>query len=248
MVVMTASEQDTRLRLPLPTPELVMFDLDYTLLRPSDQFEAPGYVRAGARHGLVLDAERWPQAMRAAYRAVERRRAETGAAHDEGVMSVIAHAVIGGLGGEDPAAVDSTAADIVAAWSHAENFGLYDDVLPCLRRLMAAGVRMAVVSNALGHDLVEIVAHFALDEFIETTVASAEVGVVKPAPEVFATALTRAGVSPAQAVMVGDSPGDDVEGALAAGCGAVLLDRAGRHDLPLPSIAGLDELPAALSL
>jgi hypothetical protein len=36
------------LSLPLPTPELVMFDLDYTLLRPSDQFEAPGYVRGRA--------------------------------------------------------------------------------------------------------------------------------------------------------------------------------------------------------
>ena len=44
------------LSLPLPTPELVMFDLDYTLLRPSDQFEAPGYVRTGARFGLRLDA------------------------------------------------------------------------------------------------------------------------------------------------------------------------------------------------
>jgi len=28
--------------LPLPTPQLVMFDLYYTLLLPSDQIEAPG--------------------------------------------------------------------------------------------------------------------------------------------------------------------------------------------------------------
>src|SRR5665647_1433130 len=60
------------LSLPLPTPELVMFDLDYTLLRPSDQFEAPGYVRTGARFGLRLDAGRSPQAERAAYAAVVR--------------------------------------------------------------------------------------------------------------------------------------------------------------------------------
>ena len=44
------------LTLPLPTPAVVIFDLDYTLLRPSDQFEAPGYVRSGARFGLRLDA------------------------------------------------------------------------------------------------------------------------------------------------------------------------------------------------
>ena len=59
----------------------------------------------------------------------------------------------------------ATAAAIIAAWSRAENFGLYDDVLPCLRTLRSADVRMALVSNALGHGLAEVVAYFALDEF-----------------------------------------------------------------------------------
>ena len=45
--------REARGRLPLPTPQVVVFDLDYTLLRPSDQFEAPGYVRTGARFGLA---------------------------------------------------------------------------------------------------------------------------------------------------------------------------------------------------
>ena len=38
------------------TPRAEVFDLDYTLLRPSDQFEAPGYVRTGDRYGLRPDA------------------------------------------------------------------------------------------------------------------------------------------------------------------------------------------------
>lgn len=237
------------LELALPTPELVMFDLDYTLLCPSDRFEAPGYVRTGARFGLRLDAGRWPQAERAAYAAAKARRRQTGEAHDDRLFEVIAHAVIEGLGGGDPEGVAATISATAAAWSKAENFGLYDDVLPCLRTLRSAGVRMALVSNALGHSLDEVVAHFALDEFIEANLSSAELGIVKPAPDVFRAALARAGVEPEAAVMVGDSIEDDVKGALACGCGAIWLDRSGRFaGMPLPRIESLAQLPAALSI
>lgn len=237
------------LSLPLPTPELVMFDLDYTLLRPSDEFEAPGYVRTGAHFGLRLNAGRWPQAERAAYAAVKARRRQTGEAHDDGLLEVIARAVIEGLGGGDPDGVAATVSAIAAAWSKAENFGLYDDVMPCLRTLRASGVRAALVSNALGHSLEEVVAHFALDEFITASVSSADVGVVKPAAAMFETMLARLDVAAEAAVMVGDSAEDDVAGALACGCGAILLDRSGRAvGGPLPRIESLAELPAALSL
>lgn len=236
------------LSLPLPTPDLVMFDLDYTLLRPSDQFEAPGYVRTGARFGLRLDARRWPQAERAAYAAVKARRRLIGEAHDDGLLEVIARALIDGLGGGDPEGVAATISAIAAAWSKAENFGLYDDVMPCLRTLRASGVRAALVSNALGHSLEGVVAHFALDEFIAASVSSADVGVVKPAAAMFETMLARLDVAPAAAVMVGDSAEDDVGGALACGCAAILLDRTGRAGAPLPRIESLAELPAALSL
>ena len=235
--------------LPLPTPEVVIFDLDYTLLRPSDQFEAPGYVRTGARFGLELDAARWPQAERAAYAAARERRSRTGLVHDDGLLPVIAHAIIEGLGGGSPVAVEETAVAIAAAWSKAENFGLYDDVLPCLDVLRAAGVRMALLSNALGHGLADIIAHFALDKYMGAAVSSAETGAVKPAPRMFSALLGLLGVAPAAAVMVGDSLEDDVSGALACGCGAILLDRNGRAaGAPLPRIESLAELPAALSL
>ncbi len=226
-----------------------MFDLDYTLLRPSDEFEAPGYVRTGARFGLRLDPQRWSQAERAAYAAVKARRGQTGEAHDDGLLEVIARAVIEGLGGDDPEGVAATISAIAAAWSKAENFGLYDDVLPCLRTLRSAGVHMALVSNALGHSLEEVVVHFALDEFIESTLSSAELGIVKPAPEVFRAALVRAGVEPQAAVMVGDSVEDDVKGALACGCRAILLDRDRRFaGVPLARIESLADLPAALGI
>jgi len=235
--------------LPLPTPQVAIFDLDYTLLRPSDQFEAPGYVRTGARFGLELDPARWSQAERAAYGAAAARREETGLIHDDGLLAVIANAIIAGLGGGPAGAVALTARAIIAAWSDVHNFGLYDDVLPCLDALRAAGVRMALLSNALGHGVEEIVAHFALDEYMAAAVSSVETGAVKPAPRMFSTLFGLLGVSPADAVMVGDSVEDDVKGAVACGCPAILLDRSGRRrDLTVPRIQSLAELPAALGL
>jgi HAD superfamily hydrolase (TIGR01549 family) len=233
--------------LPLPTPAAVLFDVDYTLLEPSEQFEAPGYRRMGERFGLDLDTSRWREAEAAAYRAAKQRRQEHGDVHDEGVLHAIARAVIEGLGGGDEAAVAACAAAVIDAWVKVDNFGLYEDVLPCMERLSAAGVRMGLVSNT-ERSLEEVVTYFALERFIEVTVASAEVGLFKPSPAIFAAATDRLGIAPSQAVMVGDSVEDDVRGAQRFGCRAILLDRAGRYRLDVPTIRSLDELPAALGL
>jgi putative hydrolase of the HAD superfamily len=73
---------------------------------------------------------------------------------------------------------------------------------------------------------------------------------MKPHPSIFEAALMTVGVSPADAVMVGDSLAHDIEGARQLGMRAVLVTRAG---LPLegcpadvPVIRSLRELPALL--
>ena len=231
----------------LATPKLVLFDVDFTLLEPGDMFEAEGYRAIGERYGLALDTSRWREAERAAFATVKRRREELGVAHDGGAYRAIADAVIGALGGGPPDAVRACAEAIVSEWVRLENFALYDDVLPCLERLRSAGVRMGLVSNT-SRDLDEIVAAFALADYVEIAVASVEIGLAKPSPAIFGAALERAGVLAGDAVMVGDSVEDDVRGALDCGMGAVLLDRAGRYDLPLPTIRTLAELPALLGL
>jgi putative hydrolase of the HAD superfamily len=71
---------------------------------------------------------------------------------------------------------------------------------------------------------------------------------VKPHPTIFRAALELLETAPARAVMVGDSPADDVEGARAVGMHAVLVDR---HDLQPPAagaIRGLAPLPGLLGL
>jgi putative hydrolase of the HAD superfamily len=92
-----------------------------------------------------------------------------------------------------------------------------------LVRLRAAGVRLAVVSNSEG--TVEAMLNaVGLGRYFETVVDSWVVGVAKPDPGIFQIALQRLGVAATEAVMVGDVPAVDVEGARAAGVAAVLID------------------------
>jgi HAD superfamily hydrolase (TIGR01509 family) len=228
-------------------PALVMLDVDYTVLRPGPRFEAEGYRTLGHRHDLDLDPARWETAERAVHAAVIERRERLGTVHDEGLYEVVATVIIEALGGDASEAVAAAAHEQVVEWGRVENFALYDDVLPCLARLRAAGLRIALVSNT-NRDLVAAAAHFGLEPFIDFTVASCLVGHSKPAPQIFAGLLADAGVPADRAVMVGDNLEDDVRGAIAAGCHGVLLDRRGRWDVPLPTIRGLDELPALLGL
>ena len=66
-------------------------------------------------------------------------------------------------------------------------------------------------------------------------VVSEEAGVSKPHPRIFEIALERAGAAAAEAVMLGDSWTNDVEGARAAGIRAVWFNRDGR-DAPDPAV------------
>ena len=78
---------------------------------------------------------------------------------------------------------------------------------------------------------------------------------MKPNPSIFLEALARLNVAPADAVMVGDSLQQDVEGALNVGMRAVLLQRgdsAGPTSLALPDatvpvIRSLRELAALVA-
>lgn len=93
-----------------------------------------------------------------------------------------------------------------------------------LAALRAANLRIALISNTEDGrleellDLVELKAHF--DFFIDSYI----VGARKPDAAIFALALSRLGIEPAEAVYIGDSYGHDALAALAVGMRAVLLD------------------------
>jgi len=83
------------------------------------------------------------------------------------------------------------------------NARLFDDALPFLRALRDRGVKIAIVSNCTENTRAMLVA-YGMDKLADELVLSCEVRSAKPAPEIFACALDRLGVSPEAAVFVDD--------------------------------------------
>lgn len=142
---------------------------------------------------------------------------------------------------------------ILSSQFAADSWELYPDVIPALAELRALdGVQVAVVSD-WGSNLHGILTGLGLDPYLDFVLASGAVGVAKPDPAFYRIALDRAGVLPADAVMVGDSLRADVQGARAAGMAGLLLRRPegaaerDQDDPEVPCIASLAELPALLA-
>jgi putative hydrolase of the HAD superfamily len=81
-------------------------------------------------------------------------------------------------------------------------------------------------------------ARCGLTSLVEALVTSEEVGVQKPDPKIFQTALDRVGVAAPDAAMVGDAWATDIEGARRAGVRPVWLNRFGDVS-PDPSVSEL---------
>ncbi len=101
-----------------------------------------------------------------------------------------------------------------------------------VRRVREAGIRTVLVSNSWS------TAHYDRDqlaELFDEVVISADVGLHKPEPEIFALAAERSGVPPAECVFVDDLR-ENCAGAEAAGMTAILHRGAER------TLAELDRL------
>jgi putative hydrolase of the HAD superfamily len=120
-------------------------------------------------------------------------------------------------------------------------FEAFDDVAPTLMDLRERRLRLVVVSN-WDWSLSDVLGGLGLLPLLDAVITSAEVGAQKPDPAIFAAGLAAAGCSAEEAVHVGDSVDNDVEGARAAGIRPLLLSRDGGGD-----IRSLAELPALLS-
>jgi putative hydrolase of the HAD superfamily len=116
--------------------------------------------------------------------------------------------------------------ELVSALLAALRFRAYPDAAPALRAARERGLRLVVASN-WDVALPEVLERIGLAQLLDGVISSAMVGARKPAAAPFAAALELAGVGPSEALHVGDSVAEDVEGALAAGIAAVLIDRKG---------------------
>jgi putative hydrolase of the HAD superfamily len=219
----------------------VLFDVDFTLCRPGPELGPEGYYRLGLQHGLRLDPSCYDEARAAAMVDLERHPELD---HVEEIWIRFTEDIVRGMGGGGPRVTDIAAA-ILRRWAEAGSFELYDDAMPALVELRTHGLKLGLVSNT-SRDLGTFVRHFGLD--VDGWISSGSYGKVKPSPLIFEAALELIGAEAAEAVMVGDSLEDDVEGARAAGMRAVLIDRMGRYPKVEGRIESLRELPGALGL
>jgi putative hydrolase of the HAD superfamily len=218
----------------------VVFDVDFTLARPGPDLGPEGYRRLGERYGLTLDPARYEEARREAFTTLKRHPELD---HDEEIWVLFTQRIIEGMGGVGD--TYRAAVEMEDAWSHARHFELYDDALPTLDVLRAHGLKIGLLSNS-ARDLDEFVRHHGLA--VDAVLTSRSHGKTKPHETIFRRMLELLEVSAGEAVMVGDTIEDDIEGARAVGMHALLLDREGRYAPDVDALDDLREVPVALGL
>ena len=203
----------------------VFFDVDFTLIYPGPMFRGEGYRAFGAKYGMDLDPSTFEHAVASAAALLD---IPEELAYDAEYYVAYTRHIIERMCGTGPL-VDACAREVYAEWAGNQHFELYDEVPGVLRELAARGVRIGLISNS-HRCLASFESHFELRGLISAAVSSSDHGLMKPHPSIFAAALQLAGVEARDAMMVGDSLRQDVEGGLGAGMRATLLHRAhGRH-------------------
>ncbi|HEX6865167.1 MAG TPA: HAD-IA family hydrolase [Thermoanaerobaculia bacterium] len=132
------------------------------------------------------------------------------------------------------------AAELFARFARPDSWEVYPDVPGTLAALRAQGLKLGIVSN-WDHRLPELLEGLGLARLFDALVYSSDVGVEKPDPRIFESALRRLDLPAGAALHVGDGRLEDVEGAQAVGMRALHLTRGrGAGDLrdlaPLPGI------------
>ncbi|PWF48821.1 HAD family hydrolase [Massilia glaciei] len=199
-------------------PKAILFDLDDTLwpigpvIARAEQslhdwlgLHAPRVARA-----FSIDALR--QARLAMLAREPGYGLDLGALRRAGLHAAFAEA------GEDGAKVEHAMSHFFAARNAV---ALYEDVLPALRAMGRRHLLGSVTNGNADLHAIGLAHHFGV------SVAASEFGRAKPDPAIFHAACAGLGVTPAEAVYVGDDLLLDVQGAQRAGLRAVWLNRNG---------------------
>ena len=134
--------------------------------------------------------------------------------------------------------------ELYGRFASAEAWRVFDDVRPALEVLRARGFELGAISN-WDERLRPLLDQLQLKQYFSAIVISVEVGVAKPATELFQRAAFLLGQPPHRILHVGDSLREDVLGAQSAGFQTLLLNRKGLPALA-PAITSLADLERLL--
>lgn len=121
------------------------------------------------------------------------------------------------------------------------NWRPVDGAIALMAALKERGVKIAIVTNNLTVEQAAKLRHCALESLVDALITSEAVGVPKPQPAIFQSALTAVGLAEHDTVMVGDAWDTDIAGALGAGIRAVWFNWRAlpARDVEVPQIASL---------
>jgi putative hydrolase of the HAD superfamily len=195
--------------------EAVLFDWGDTLMRWAPE---PEFLDDGHRAGLAAIGREADSAMTARFRDVYLPKFFAQGVVEEVEYPGEVRALLGEFG------IDVSDDELLrfleaehAAWGPARRLAATTHAL--LEALRDRGLKLGLVSNAidppdlLHRDLEEL----GVAQRLDVAVFSSETGRRKPDPETFEAALSRLGVEPERALMVGDSVPNDIAGARALG-------------------------------
>ncbi|MGH3349955.1 MAG: HAD family hydrolase [Nocardioides sp.] len=210
----------------------IIFDLDDTLV---DQAGAARRAVVGwaADHGITgIDvADRWEAVSDTHYRRYQSR--ELGFQDQRRAR---AREFLG---------VDVTDAEADALFAgylerYEAQWAAFDDARPTLRRVREGGLRTVVLTNGDDtHQRLKL-GLTGLASEVDLLVSTSTLPASKPDPCAYQLTCERAGIPPAEALMVGNSLAHDVLGPIEAGLAAVLLDRHDAH--PEAAVCRIDTL------
>lgn len=198
-------------------PQLVMFDLDGTLLDSVPDL-------AAAVNRMLVQLGRAPASL-----------AQVRTWVGNGAMILVRRALAGSM---DYAAVSPEQAQpalelfLQAYADEGSHSCLYPNVQQTLQQLQRKGVAMAVITNKPSQFLPELFERFGLSDYFNWVVGGDSLPQQKPDPAGLLWVMDKAGVEPGQSLFVGDSK-NDIQAARAAGVACVAMSYGYNHGQPV---------------
>ena len=200
--------------------KIIFFDAGGTLFRP---WPSVGhvYARTALKHGVRVDPEVVEKAFHEKWHLRSGATANGGPqarTTSEKIERAWWYALVRDLFHNLEAFDDFDAffTELYDLFAQAECWRLFDDTLAALDALKARGQRLGIISN-WDYRLFSIVKQLGLSAYFETVIASSAVGCSKPGAKIFEAGLAAMKATPEDCVHVGDSLGDDYEGAKKSG-------------------------------
>ncbi len=203
----------------------VFFDVDDTLFSTSAFADAArrNAIAAMIAQGLDVDPE-------LAYRELVEVVAEFSSNYDHHFDKLLRRLPAAACRGINPAIL--VAAGVIGyhetKWRDLRPF---PGVPEALETLAATELRLGVITAGLEVKQAEKLVRLDLVRFFEKDgiLITDQIGIGKPNPKLFQTAVSRFGVEPSEAIYVGDHPTHDIDPANAVGLGTIRLRADGRH-------------------